>query len=134
LEIEPGEIARTPTKGHMGLVTEFDFTVRMKKTSVYFFVGLCSNSLFNPYACCAPGDLNFLNLQVFDDRGVHGDRNNATDHNVLGGSLDIDIHRLIASGELGASELTSEYMNSTLLHSWLSCFTISPFTAEAAQY
>ena len=33
LEIEPGEIARTPTKTHMGLITEFNFTVRMKKTS-----------------------------------------------------------------------------------------------------
>ena len=36
LEVEPGQIARTPTKTHMGLVTEFDFTVRMKKTSTKF--------------------------------------------------------------------------------------------------
>jgi hypothetical protein len=33
LEVEPGQIARTPKKTHMGLVTEYDFTVRMKKTS-----------------------------------------------------------------------------------------------------
>ena len=35
LEVEPGQIARTPTKTHMGLITDFNFTARMKKTSAF---------------------------------------------------------------------------------------------------
>ena len=61
-----------------------------------------------------PGELNYLSVQVYDDEGIQDDRNNAKDYNIFGGSIDIDIHRLIAAGELGASELTRECCLSAL--------------------